>query len=67
MKNNLKTTLARLNKMIEEVEDFAEELATILEEFLDEYLSNDGFGTEGQNDPRGDFRDGEWSIFGEIQ
>lgn len=28
-----------------------------LNEMLDELLSNDFFGTEGQNDPRGDHRD----------
>lgn len=27
--------------------------------WLDEQLSNDAFGTEGQNDPRGDHRDEE--------
>ena len=26
-------------------------------------IENDGFGTEGQSDPRGDRRDGEWSMW----
>lgn len=28
-----------------------------LQNVLDEFMENDFFGTEGQNDPRGDFRD----------
>lgn len=30
-----------------------------LDAWLDEQLSNDAFGTDGQNDPRGDHRDDE--------
>ncbi len=32
------------------------------ETLLNEYASNDAFGTEGQNDPRGDQRQGEYSM-----
>ena len=40
------------------VEEWAEALDTMLEEMH----NNDQFGTEGQTDPRGDFREGQWSI-----
>lgn len=33
-----------------------------LEEMLNDLHFEDGFGTEGQNDPRGDFRDDNWSM-----
>lgn len=38
----------------------AEIFSPMLEEMLTEMHSDDGFGTEGQCDPRGDFRDGTW-------
>lgn len=31
--------------------------------FLEEMRTGDFFGTEGQNDPRGDFRNENWSVF----
>lgn len=34
-----------------------------LETELDFGLENDAFGTEGQCDPRGDRRSGEWSMY----
>ena len=44
------------------IEDDAEMFAETLEIMLDDIHSNDGFGTEGQCDPRGDFRSGKWSM-----
>lgn len=44
-----------------EVSD-ADVIAGELEGMLTELAGQDFFGTEGQNDPRGDFRNGEWSM-----
>lgn len=38
-------------------------VANRLEEVLEQYHMDDGFGTEGQSDPRGDFRDGSYSMW----
>lgn len=43
-------------------EDFAEAFSEDLNGLLDDVHSNDGFGTEGQSDPRGDFREGTWDM-----
>jgi hypothetical protein len=40
--------------------DEAQAYSDALEEMLDELHGNDGFGTEGQCDPRGDYRNGQW-------
>jgi hypothetical protein len=56
----------RVIKVLERMRDLVlsdEPMADIFAEPLDEVLEvlrlEDAFGTEGQNDPRGDFRDGE--------
>jgi len=47
---------------VEEDEDYAEVYAEELEGLLENLHQCDFFGTEGQNDPRGDFREGVWSM-----
>ena len=37
-------------------DDERQEVAAVLDDILDELVSNDFFGTEGQCDPRGDQR-----------
>lgn len=64
---NLLIVLPRIIDLVKEDEYFAQDLCKELESFLDEVASQDGFGTERQSDPRGDFRDNEWSLFGEVQ
>lgn len=54
--------LNRLAKMCEEDPDFAGGFSDDLETMLTDIHSQDGFGTEGQSDPRGDFRNGQWSM-----
>lgn len=54
--------LRRLTEMAERNWDEAESLADGLEIMLDELHEVDFFGTEGQSDPRGDFRNGHWSM-----
>lgn len=58
--------LQRLADMAAKDPDEAEMLSGSLEEMLEDIHGNDGFGTEGQSDPRGDFRDGTWSM-GHVQ
>lgn len=59
---NLKIVLPRIMKLVEEDEYLAEYFAEDLEEILNDIHYEDGFGTEGENDPRGDFRKGEWTL-----
>lgn len=62
LQKNCVIVLNRLAKMCEDDEDFAESLHSDLETMLNDIHGQDGFGTEGQNDPRGDFRNGRWSM-----
>lgn len=59
---NVKVVLHRMLNMLED-EDYIDMFCRSLDEMLDEILHSDGFGTEGQCDPRGDFREGEWSMW----
>lgn len=58
-------------KLIEYVEsnddDVNNHFADHVETMLNDMNDMDLFGSERQSDPRGDFRDGDWSIFGSIQ
>lgn len=54
--------LNRLGQLILDGHLDAVVLSDDLQLFLDELKSYDAFGTEGQLDPRGDFRDGHWSM-----
>ncbi|WP_421722384.1 hypothetical protein [Alloalcanivorax xenomutans] len=54
--------LGRLTSLAIEDEAEAGMIAEALDVMLDDLHGNDFFGTEGQSDPRGDFRDGEWSM-----
>jgi len=67
IQNNLIIVLGRLVKIAADDENFANEFAIDLNNLLDEIASYDGFGTEQQSDPRGDFREREWSLLDEVQ
>jgi hypothetical protein len=54
--------LDNMKAMALENEDDAEMFAEGLDFYLNELNGEDAFGTEGQSDPRGDFRDGDWSM-----
>ena len=54
--------LARLMKMAKADDGDAGGISEMLEAGLTDLQCNDFFGTEGQNDPRGDFRDADWSM-----
>lgn len=67
VQENLVTVLYRLIETVKQDSGAAEHIAYAIECLLDEQLMDDAFGTEGQNDPRGDMRIKEWSLFGEVQ
>lgn len=67
IQKNLLVVLPRIVKLVEEDEDFAESFAEDLEDLLDSIAMDDGFGTERQCDPRGDFRVKEWSLLNKVQ
>ena len=54
------TVLHRLTNMVSANEDDAEVILDTFDDYLDSLAQEDFFGTEQQNDPRGDFRDGRW-------
>lgn len=54
------------NRILENCESQPENVKGFLPEMesaLNNLASDDFFGTEGQSDPRGDHRDGEWSVW----
>lgn len=56
-KKNYKRVLENITKQIEESDDNDQQCwFESLNDLLDEMLDHDFFGTEGQNDPRGDRR-----------
>lgn len=67
VQKNVVTVLKRMVAAAEQSADDAEMFADGLEEMLDAIHGNDGFGTEGQCDPRGDFRNGKWSIYKKVE
>ena len=59
----LKRVLERIMDTANEDEGFLDFICDSLDMTLDEYHMDDGFGTEGQSDPRGDFRSDTWSMW----
>ncbi len=54
--------LENMKTMTEQEDHYASMFSDYLDTMLDELLGQDAFGTEGQCDPRGDFREGDWSM-----
>lgn len=54
--------LDRMKQLVKDDESNADAFSDMLEEGLDELAGMDTFGTEQQCDPRGDFREGDWSM-----
>lgn len=67
IQKNVVIVLKRMATAAEQDEGEAEMLAEGLENMLDDIHVDDGFGTEGQNDPRGDARNGRWSILKSVE
>lgn len=59
----LKNMQAQIEGISEDDGDEISQWSSDFEDFLNELASDDAFGTEGSTDPRGDFRNGEWSMF----
>lgn len=59
---NVSIVLSRLSDLAKSDNDYADMLSEQLEDFLNEVKALDGFGDEGQDDPRGDFRIKEWNM-----
>jgi hypothetical protein len=60
-----KRVVVVVDRMLESVRKDQQEaihFSEMLEEMLADIRRNDGFGTEGQCDPRGDFRNGDWHM-----
>lgn len=55
------STLKELEELPNKID--VEQYAEVLDDILDSIASDDGFGTEQQCDPRGDFRDQQWSMW----
>lgn len=55
-RKNAALVLARLAVFISEDDDNGAQMADELNDWLDTVADQDVFGTEGQNDPRGDAR-----------
>lgn len=54
---NLPKIMANIVEFVEKDKRDGREFCYLFEKFLDDLLSQDFFGTEGQLDPRGDHRD----------
>jgi hypothetical protein len=57
------TVLERMTSMTQDDESYAEAFVEALEIALTDLSCQDTFGSEGSTDPRGDMREGEWSMF----
>lgn len=67
LKANLLKVLGEITKRVEEGgEEVHEEWAEALDDMLDTMKNSDAFGSEASSDPRGDFREGEFSMW-EVQ
>ena len=64
-KANILRVLEEIKRRVEhpDYDGAVEEWAEALDGMLDDMKSNDQFGSEASTDPRGDFRNGEWSIW----
>lgn len=54
--------LENMTAMTEQEEHYASMFSDSLEAMIEDLMGRDAFGTEGQCDPRGDFREGDWSM-----
>ena len=65
LKANVIRVLDEIKSRVEnpDYDGAVEEWAESLDNMLDEMKGNDQFGDEASIDPRGDFRNGEWSIW----
>ena len=67
VQQNVVTVLTRMLARASADKYEAECFSDGLEDMLNDMAQEDCFGSEGQNDPRGDARDGTWSVLGVVQ
>lgn len=60
-------TITKLELLLVKNQTDADGVAEMLEEALEEYAMDDGFGTERQSDPRGDGRDEDFFSMYDVQ
>lgn len=64
---NLVLVLERIINTVKNDEEAAQIYADDMELLLDWLKDDDFFGTEGQTDPRGDYRNAMWAINGVVE
>lgn len=64
-KANVLRILEEIKRRVEnpDYDGAVDEWAEAMDSMLDEMKNTDQFGSEASTDPRGDFRNGEWSIW----
>ena len=62
VQKNVLTVLDRIKQQVIDSEDDADGYAEALDAMLNNLNVYHFFGTEAQSDPRGDYRNGDWSI-----
>ena len=62
VQKNVLVVLDRIKQQVIDSEDDAKGYAEAIDIMLDNLHAYDFFGTEAQSDPRGDYRNGDWSI-----
>lgn len=55
--------LDNIKNLCTESEENANMFSDDFDRMLDKFAAYDAFGTEMQNDPRGDFRNGSWDMW----
>lgn len=68
IEKNVSKVLERLSQLVLSDLDLAIEIGEAIDPTINDWHMNDGFGTEGQCDPRGDFRKhNDWCIWGRVE
>lgn len=60
---NLEIVFERILKLIKDDEEYRDMFMDAMDMMLSELVEEDGFGTEGQDDPRGDMRNGKFTMY----
>jgi len=55
--------LSRMDELVRRDEDYAYMFSESLEGMLEDMVGDDAFGSEGTTDPRGDGRNGQFSMW----
>ena len=55
--------LSRMDELVRRDEDYAHMFSESLEGMLEDMVGDDAFGSEGTTDPRGDGRNGQFSMW----